>query len=39
VRREHPWGTQREQIANLMGTHWELEGNTLGTNKKLNFKK
>jgi hypothetical protein len=27
---EHPWGTHwepREHIGNLMGTHWELEGN------------
>jgi hypothetical protein len=31
---EHPWGTHwepREHIRNLMITHWELEGNMLGT--------
>ncbi len=34
---EHPWGMHwkpQEQIGNLMGTHWELEGNMLGTNEK-----
>ncbi len=32
-----PWGTHwepREHIGNLMGTHWELEGNMLGTKEK-----
>jgi len=31
------WGTHwepREHIENLMGTHWELEWNILGTNEK-----
>jgi hypothetical protein len=28
---DHPWGTHREHIGNLMGTHWELERNMLGT--------
>jgi hypothetical protein len=28
---EHYWGTNREHIKNLMGTHWEFEGNILGT--------
>jgi hypothetical protein len=31
---EHPWGTHwepTEHIRNLMGTHWELEGNMLDT--------
>jgi hypothetical protein len=34
---EHPWGTHwrpREHIGNLMGAHWELEGNMLGTKEK-----
>jgi len=34
---EHPWGTHwepREHIGNLMGTHWELEGNMLRTKEK-----
>jgi hypothetical protein len=34
---EHPWGTHwepREHIRNLMKTHWELEGNILGTKEK-----
>jgi hypothetical protein len=31
---EHPWGTPWERIENLMGTHWGLEGNMLGTKKK-----
>jgi hypothetical protein len=34
---EHHWGTHwkpREHIGNLMGTHWELEGNMLGTKEK-----
>jgi hypothetical protein len=26
--------TLGEHIGNLMGTHWELEGNTLGTKEK-----
>jgi hypothetical protein len=33
---EHPWEL-REHIGNLMGTHWELEVNMLGT--KENWKK
>jgi len=34
---EHPWGTHwepREHIENLMGTHWKLERNMLGTKEK-----
>jgi len=34
---EHPWGTHwkpREHIKNLMGTHWKLERNMLGTKEK-----
>jgi len=34
---EHPWETHwelREHIGNLMGMHWELEGNVLGTKEK-----
>jgi len=31
---EHPWGTPLEHIGNLLGTHWELEGNMLGTKEK-----
>jgi len=34
---EHPWETHwepREHIRNLMGTHWELERNMLGTKEK-----
>jgi hypothetical protein len=27
--------TLEEHIENLMGTHWELEGNMLGTKEKL----
>jgi hypothetical protein len=37
---EHPWGTHwkpREHIGNLMGIHWELEGNMLGTKGKWKF--
>jgi hypothetical protein len=32
-----PWGTHlkpREYIENLMGTHWKLERNMLGTKEK-----
>ncbi len=35
---EHPWGTHwepRECIGNLMGIHWELERNILGTKGKM----
>jgi hypothetical protein len=28
---EHSWGTHKEHIGNLMRTHWEFEGNMLGT--------
>jgi hypothetical protein len=34
---EHPWETHwepREYIRNLMGTHWKLERNMLGTKEK-----
>jgi hypothetical protein len=34
---EHPWGTHwgpKEHIENLMGTHWKLERNMLGTKEK-----
>jgi hypothetical protein len=34
---KHPWGTHwelREHTENLMRTHWELEGNMLGTKEK-----
>jgi hypothetical protein len=34
---EHPCGTHwepREHLGNLMGIHWELEGNMLGTKEK-----
>ncbi len=34
---ERPWGTHwepREHIGNLMGIHWELQGNMLGTKEK-----
>jgi hypothetical protein len=31
---EHPGRTHREHIENLMGTHWELAGNMLGTKEK-----
>jgi hypothetical protein len=35
---EHLWGTYQEpteHFGNLMGTHWELEGNMLGTKEKI----
>jgi hypothetical protein len=35
---EHPWGTHwepGEHIEIVMGNHWELEGNMLGTKKKM----
>jgi hypothetical protein len=34
---EHPWETHwepREYSRNLMGTHWELQKNMLGTKEK-----
>jgi hypothetical protein len=34
---EHPWGTHwelRKLIENLMGAHWEFEGNMLRIKKK-----
>jgi len=34
---EYPWETHwehNEHVGNLMRTHWELEGNRLGTNEK-----
>jgi hypothetical protein len=34
---EHLWGTHwepREHIENAMRTHWELEGNMMGTREK-----
>jgi hypothetical protein len=34
---EHPWGTYQEPTEhfwNLMGTHWEHDGNMLGTKGK-----
>jgi len=34
--REHPWEHigNLGNIENMMGTHWELEGNMLGTKEK-----